>query len=185
ERGVSFEILPITVANYSQLSFSGYVRVGVCSADGSIKSWATEPQYLDIPSMYGASCESMSAVITEAIDEGDRLMVFYRSDDSQKWFKIEPYSENACSEIVLKHAPIGRSTSMSFDKSTGELVVDYESDVKSALYLGGEYIESGVTISKGIMRVDTKQLQRDVTYTIYLERRGVESKSLTLILNEL
>ena len=185
ERGVPFEINPISVANYSQLSFSGDVRVGVCNVNGEIKSWATEPQYLDIPSMYGASCESMSAVITEAIDDGDRLMVFYRSDDSQKWFKIEPYAESACSEIVLKYASIGSATSMSFDKSTGELVVDYESDVKSALYLGGEYIESGVTISKGIMRVDTKQLQRDVTYTIYLERRGVESKSLTLILNEL
>ena len=185
ERGVSFEILPITVANYSQLSFSGYVRVGVCSADGSIKSWATEPQYLDIPSMYGASCESMSAVITEAIDEGDRLMVFYRSDDSQKWFKIEPYAESACSEIVLKHAPIGSTTSMSFDKATGVLVVDYEDDVKSALYLSGEFIESGVMITKGMMRVDTNQLQRDATYTIYLVRGDVESKSIAFTLKEL
>ena len=74
---------------------------------------------------------------------------------------------------------------MSFDKSTGELVVDYEADVKSALYLSGTYIESGVTIDKGIMRVDTKKLQRDATYTIYLERKGVESKSIAFTLKDL
>ena len=58
------------------------------------------------------------------------------------------------------------------------LVVDYDDDVKSALYLLGEFIEEGVTITKGLMRVDTHQLQRDAIYTIYLERRGVESKSI-------
>ena len=120
----------------------------------------------------------MSGCIDEEIIVGDRIAVFYRSDSSDKWFKIEPYSESACAEIVLKYAPIGDTTSMSFDRSTGLLVVDYDDDVKSALYLLGEFIEDGVTITKGLMRVDTHQLQRDAIYTIYLERRGVESKSI-------
>ena len=85
----------------------------------------------------------------------------------------------------MKHAPIGSKTSMSFDKSSGELVVEYEADVKSALYLSGEYVESGVTISRGVMRVDTNQLQRGATYTIYLERKGVESKSIMFTLNSM
>lgn len=185
ERGVPFEINPISLANYSQLSFSGDVRVGVCDAKGEVKSWATEPQHLDIPSLYGASCDRMKAVISEDIAEGDRLALFYRSSSSQKWFKVEAFAENACSEIVLKYAPIGSTTSMSFDKILGELVVDYEDDVKSALYLGSEYIESGVTINKGVMRVDTNQLRRDATYTIYLERKGVESKSIAFTLKNL
>ena len=178
ERGVPFDIEPITLANYSQLNFKGDVRVGVCSASGERKSWATEVQHLDLPSMYGASCQKMSGCIDEEIIVGDRIAVFYRSDSSDKWFKIEPYSESACAEIVLKYAPIGDTTSMSFDRSTGLLVVDYDDDVKSALYLLGEFIEDGVTITKGLMRVDTHQLQRDAIYTIYLERRGVESKSI-------
>ena len=185
ERGVEFEISPISVGNYSQLPFKGEVRVALCSANGEVKSWVTESQHIDLPSMYGASCHAMSAVINEDIAEGDRLSLFYRSDSSQRWFKVEPYTESACSEIVVKYAPIGSTTSMSFDKISGELVVDYDDDVKSALYLSGEYIERGVTISKGIMRVDTKQLERGATYTIYLERKGVESKSIMFTLKDL
>lgn len=185
ERGVPFEISPISVGNYSQLSFSGDVRIGVCSAKGEIKSWATESQHIDLPSMYGASCHAMSAVINEDIAEGDRLSLFYRSDSSQRWFKVEPYTESACADIVIKYAPIGSTTSMSFDKASGVLVVDYEDDVKSALYLAGEFIEAGVTITKGMMRVDTNQLQRDATYTIYLVRGDVESKSIMFTLKEL
>ncbi|MBO7263540.1 MAG: C10 family peptidase [Alistipes sp.] len=185
ERGVPFEINPIVVANYSQLHFSGDVRVGVCSASGELKSWASKAQRVDLPSMYGASCKSMSGVITEEIVVGDRLVVLYRSDSSEKWFKIQPYNESACAEVVIKYAPIGDTTSMSFDKATGLLVVDYDDDVKSALYMLNEFIETGVTITKGLMRVDTNQLQRDATYTIYLERRGVESKSIMFTLKGL
>ena len=185
ERGVPFEILPISVGNYSQLSFSGDVRIGLCSADGELKSWVTEPQYLYLPYMYGASCDRMNAIITEEIREGDRLCLFYRSDSSQKWFKVEAYTESTCSEIIVKYAPIGHSTSMSFDKASGLLVVDYDDDVKSALYLSGQYVEAGVTITKGKMQVDTNQLQRESAYTIYLVRGDVESKSIMFVLNEL
>ena len=185
ERGVPFDILPISISNYSQLNFSGSVRVGVCSASGELKSWAAEAQRLDLPSMYGASCPQMKGVVDQEIALGDRLAVFYRSDSSDKWFRMEPYSEGACAEIVLRYAPIGDTTSMSFDRSTGVLVVDYEDDVKSALYHLSEFVESGVTITRGLMRVDTNQLQRDAIYTIYLERRGVESKSIMFSLKSL
>ena len=185
ERGVQFEILPITLGNYSQLDFAGDIRVGVCSSEGEFKSWATESQHLDLPSRYGASCSTMSAVINEDIAEGDRLAVFYRSSSSEKWFKIEPFTEDTCSEIILKYAPIGNTTSISFDKASGMLVVEYDDDVKSALYMLGEFIEDGVTITKGCMRLDTSKLKRDALYTIYLERRDVESKSIILSLNEL
>ena len=185
ERGVPFEINSIVLANYSQLNFTGNVRVGVCSASGELKSWASEAQHVDLPSMYGASCKTMSGVVEEEIVVGDRLAVFYRSDSSDRWFKMEPYVESACSEIVLKHAPIGDTTSMTFDKASGVLVVDYDDDVKSALYLDGEFVEAGVTITKGKMRVDTNQLKRDAAYTIYLVRADVESKSIMLTLKEL
>ena len=185
ERGAPFDILPISISNYSQLNFSGSVRVGVCSASGELKSWAAEAQRLDLPSMYGASCPQMKGVVDQDIALGDRLAVFYRSDSSDKWFRMEPYSEGACAEIVLRYAPIGDTTSMSFDRSTGVLVVDYEDDVKSALYHLSEFVESGVTITRGLMRVDTNQLQRDAIYTIYLERRGVESKSIMFSLKSL
>ena len=85
----------------------------------------------------------------------------------------------------MKYAPIGETTSLSFDKDSGLLIVAYDDDVKSALYMLGEYVETGVYISKGRMALDTKQLQRGVTYTIYLERKDVEQKSIMFTLNGL
>ena len=120
----------------------------------------------------------MSAKVDDDIVEGDRLCAFYRSNGSDKWFKMQPHVDNACAEIVMKYAPIGETTSMSFDKESGLLIVTYDDDVKSALYMLGEYIEMGVSIAKGRMVLDTKQLVRGATYTIYLERKDVEQKSI-------
>ena len=85
----------------------------------------------------------------------------------------------------MKYAPIGDMTSMSFDKETGLLVVKYEDDVKSALYLLGEYVEMGVSITKGRMVLDTNQLMRGATYTILLDRKDVEQKSIMFTLKGL
>ena len=127
----------------------------------------------------------MTAVIESDIVAGDRLAVFYRNSGSDNWYRMRSFADNACEEVVLKYAPIGDTTSMSFDKETGLLVVKYDDDVKSALYMLGEYVETGVSISKGRMVLDTNQLQRDATYTIYLERKDVEQKSIMFTLKEL
>jgi hypothetical protein len=98
---------------------------------------------------------------------------------------MRSFANDACEEVVLKYAPIGDTTSMSFDKDTGVLVVKYDNDVKSALYMLGEYTEKGVSISKGCMVLDTNQLQRDAVYTIYLVRKDVEEKSILFTLKGL
>ena len=85
----------------------------------------------------------------------------------------------------MKYAPIGDMTSMSFDKESGLLIVKYEDDVKSALYLLGSYVETGVSITKGRMVIDTKSLNKDAAYTIYLERKDVEEKSIVFTIKAL
>ena len=94
-------------------------------------------------------------------------------------------AEGACAEVIMKYAPIGDTTSMSFDKSSGLLVVEYDDDVKSALYLLGAYVEDGVTIRKGAMIIDTAMLTPSGLYTIYLERKDIENKSITVVINKL
>ena len=182
ERGKPFRVEPIPMGNYSQLDFKGEVRVGVCGIDGELKSWATEAQKFDLPSFYATSCDAMNAVVEDEIMAGDRLCAFYRSNGSDKWFKMQPHVDNASAEVVLKYAPIGDMTSMSFDKESGLLIVKYEDDVKSALYMLGSYVESGVSITKGRMVIDTKSLSKDAAYTIYLERKDVEQKSIVFTL---
>ena len=185
ERGVPFDIESISIGNYSQIEFKGEVRVGVCDMNGEFKSWATEAHSFELPARYAGGCGTMSAVIESEIIEGDIIAVFYRSSGSDNWYRMSSFADDACEEVVLKYAPIGDTTSMSFDKETGLLVVKYDDDVKSALYMLGEYVETGVSISKGRMVLDTNQLQRDAAYTIYLERKDVEQKSIMFTLKEL
>ena len=185
ERGTQFMIKSISYANLSQLNFEGEMCVGVCDANGARKSWVSEPIKISMGVNMATSEMNISAVVNDEIMAGDRLCVFYKSNSSDVWHRMYGSVESACDEVVLKYAPIGDTTSMSFDKMSGLLVVKYEDSVKSALYLLGEYVETGVTISKGRMVLDTKQLQRGMTYTIYLERKDVEQKSIMFTLNEL
>lgn len=180
-----FDIESISIGNYSQVDFKGEVRVGVCDKHGELKSWATEARDFELPARYAGGCGTMTAVVESEIVEGDVIAVFYRSSGSDKWYRMRSFADDACEEVVLKYAPIGDTTSMSFDKETGVLVVKYDDDVKSALYMLGEYTETGVSISKGRMVLDTNQLQRDATYTIYLERKDVEAKSIMFTLKGL
>lgn len=184
EKDVPFSIESISLGNYSQLDFKGEIRVGVCDVYGEFKSWATEAQELELPSRYGGGCGAMTAVIKSDIVAGDRLAAFYRANSSDMWYRIMPMADGACAEVVLKYAPIGDTTSMSFDKQSGLLVVDYDDDVKSALYLLGEYVESGVTITRGRMVLDTKLLNSDAEYTILLRREGVEDKYIRFKINK-
>jgi hypothetical protein len=167
------------------VEFKGEVRVGVCDKHGEFKSWATEAHGFELPARYAGGCGTMSAVVESEIHEGDVIAVFYRSNGSDNWYRMRSFADDACEEVVLKYAPIGETTSMSFDTDTGLLVVKYDADVKSALYMLGEYVETGVSITTGRMVLDTKQMQRDATYTIYLERKDVEQKSIMFTLKEL
>ena len=184
-QGVPFDIESISIGNYSQVDFKGEVRVGVCDKYGEFKSWATEAHSFELPARYAGGCGTMSAVVESEILEGDVIAVFYRSNGSDNWYRMRSFADDACEEVVLKYAPIGETTSMSFDKETGLLVVKYDDDVKSALYMLGEYVETGVSITTGRMVLDTKLMQRDATYTIYLERKDVEQKSIMFTLKEL
>jgi hypothetical protein len=185
EKGVSFTIEPATVANYSQLDFDGEVRVGVCDSRGEWKSWATESHPFTLPSMYGGGTSQMSAVVTEDILMGDRLSLFYRSNTSDKWFKMSAFAEGAVDEVIMKYPTIGSTTSFDYDKVRNTIIVDYDDDVKSALYLNGQYVEDGVTITKGKMTIATQRLMPGSTYTILLVREGVEQRELTFTIKAL
>ena len=182
---VPFQIDYIPVVNLSMLDFKGEVRVGVCDINGLFKSWATESLPFELPSNYMDYCDAMEAVITEEIAGGDHLRVFYRSQSSSEWFCMIPSSDYTQYEVLLRHPSIGDTTSLEFNSNSGIMHIRYDADVEAALYLDGVSVDTGVTIARGCMVVNTSLLQRDVEYTIYLERAGVESKELKFTLNKM
>lgn len=185
QRDEQFTIKSISYSNLSQLSFKGEMRVGVCSASGERKSWATEPFGVDLGTNYATSEQNIPAIVRDEIVAGDYLAVFYKSNGSESWFRMYGSAESATDRVVMRYPLIGDTTSLSFDKESGVLVVEYDDDVRSALYLLGEYVETGVTITTGRMIVDTGLLSQGASYTIYLVRpASEESKSIMFTLND-
>lgn len=180
--GEQFTIRSISYANFSQLDFKGYMRVGLADLNGEFKSWVSESFSVDLGVNYATSEQYVSAIINDNIEQGDRLYVYYKSNTSEKWFRMRGSVESASDEVIVKYPPIGDNTSLSFDRSSGLVVVEYDDDVKSALYLLSSSVESGVTITRGRMTIDTRCLSPGV-YTIYLVREGVEDKRISFQLN--
>ena len=96
-----------------------------------------------------------------------------------------PYTEGATWDIVMRYAPIGATTSFDYDKLSQIIVVDYDDDVKSALYCRGSYIEDGVEIVRGKMTINTTRLAPGSTYTVLLVRDNVEERTFTFTIKPL
>lgn len=185
ERDKPFIVESLSYVNNSTfLVFDGKVRLGVCNAQGEWKSWASEASDVSLRSTYQDSKVNIEATITHDIEQGDMLCAYYCSDDSEKWYRMYGSADGAVDSVVLKYAPIGDTTSMSFDKESGLLIVKYDYDVKSALSLLGESVENGVTISRGRMVVDTKYLVSGAEYSIKLCREDVEDKTISFKFNK-
>ena len=183
--GEQINVESISIANYSQLDFKGEIRVGICNKHGERKSWATEARSFELPARYGGGCGAMTTIIECDIEEGDRLAVFYRSSGSDNWYRMSSFADDACEEVILKYAPIGETTSFDYDKVSGTIIVDYDDDVKSALYLDDQYVDDGVAITTGKMTISTQRLIPAKTYTILLVREGVEQREITFTIKGL
>ena len=85
----------------------------------------------------------------------------------------------------MRYPAIGATTSFDYDKVNSRIVVDYDDDVKSALYRDGEYVEDGVTITRGMMTISTQRLIPAATYTILLVREDVEQREITFTIKGL
>lgn len=185
KKGAEFDINSILISNVSSIEFSGSVRVAHCDKEGRRKEWVSEAKAFSVPPQYYGYVERLRCKLTESVEEGDRLRVFYSAAGSDEWFVMYPYTEGATWDIVMRYAPIGATTSFDYDKLSQIIVVDYEDDVKSALYCGGSYIEDGVEIVRGKMTINTARLAPGSTYTVLLVRDNVEERTFTFTIKPL
>ena len=85
----------------------------------------------------------------------------------------------------MRYASIASTTSFDYDKSAGVIVVDYDNDVKSALYQSGAYVEDGVNIVRGKMTINTMRLSPGLQYTVLLVRDNVEEHTFTFTIKKM
>jgi hypothetical protein len=184
-KGAEFDINSILISNISAIEFSGSVRVAHCDKEGRRKAWVSEAKAFSVPPQYYGYVERLHCKLTDSVEEGDRLRAFYSAAGSDDWFVMYPYTEGASWDVVMRYAPIGATTSFDYDKLSQTIVIDYDDDVKSALYQDGSYIENGVDIVRGKMTINTMLLVPGSTYTVLLVRKGVEERTFTFTIKPL
>lgn len=185
DRGAEFDIKNLLISNVATIEFNGRVRIAHCDTEGRRKAWVSDAVDFNLPPQYYGNVGPLRCKLTESVEEGDRLRAFYSAAGSDDWFVMYPYTEGATWDVIMRYVPIGATTSFDYDKLSQTIVIDYDDDVKSALYQDGSFIEEGVEIVRGKMTINTMLLAPSSTYTVLLVREGVEERTFTFTIKPL
>lgn len=158
------------------MEFSGSFRLAVTDKDGNIKEWICEERTgMNLKPFYYYPSLNFSCTITGDIEIGDRIRMFYREQDKEEWNLITSVSSSTPWEILIADEfTISESTSVSFDKETGVLIVSFKDDVAATISRNGQPVATGVAYNPNSLEVETKKLTEGI-YTIRLEK-GLDVK---------
>lgn len=128
----SFWCEPV-VENSSMKDFSGELRLAVVDRNGNLKEWASDS--------YSKICNSryhywfwMKVHLTRERVAGDRLRLFYKSNDSNDWCLVGPKSEISTWEFLLEdEETIDETTTVKFEKASQRLFFTTKKGVKPEL----------------------------------------------------
>lgn len=159
------------VQNSSAIEFKGSFRLAVTDHEGNIKEWiSNEKKEMNLPPRYYYPSLNFSCTINGDIVIGDRIRMFYKKQDSEEWNLITSLSSNIPWEIlIMDEYTISESTSVSFDKDTGILLISFKDNVAATMLRNGEPIFTGITYNQNSVEIETKNLPEGI-YTIKLEK---------------
>lgn len=125
---------------------------------------------MNLPPRYYYPSLNFSCTINGDIVIGDRIRMFYKKQDSEEWNLITSLSSNIPWEIlIMDEYTISESTSVSFDKDTGILLISFKDNVAATMLRNGEPIFTGITYYQNSVEIETKNLPEGI-YTIKLEK---------------
>lgn len=159
--------------------FKGAFRMAVTDREGKIKEWVCEEKSgMNLKPYYYYSDLKFSCTISGDIAIGDRIRMFYREQNSEEWKLVTSVSNNIPWEILIADEyTISESTSVSFDKESGVLIVAFKDDVAATISSYGQPVVTGITYNLNSLEVETKRLPEGV-YTIKLEK-GLDMKEFS------
>lgn len=181
EVGVPFNIARVTICNAGMSTFLGEVVVAHTDNLGNIKEVVSDSYSIDLLAQYATQLYNVECNLNKNIAPGDKLRMFYRTSDDEKWFLIKPYSGSCCWEILLEEIPtlpIEQGTSLSYDKQTKRVTIVHSANVKCTVTADGANVGSAVNQQTGITTIDASKLGGKLC-TIRLER-GEEFKEFTI-----
>lgn len=167
------------VQNSSAIEFEGSFKLAVTDREGNIKEWiSNEKTGMNLKPRYYYPSLNFSCTFTSDIAIGDRIRMFYKKQDKGEWNLVTSISSSIPWEILIADEyTISESTSVSFDKETGILIVSFKDDVAVSILHNDMPVDTGVTYHLNSLEIETKNLTEGI-YTIRLEK-GLDIKEFT------
>lgn len=174
-----FGMTACVLNNNSIMEYDGILRLAVTDYQGSVKEWiCDEKKCENLKPNYYRSAISFQCTIKGDIVIGDRIRLFHKPNDSEQWSLVTSKGSNVPWEILITDEyTISESTSVSFDKESGILIVTFKDDVAATISCNGQPVAVGIAYNLNSLEVETKKLP-DGVYTIKLEK-GLDMKEFS------
>lgn len=113
--------------NFGPRPFNGTVNLVHCTKDGEWKEvlFTFEIADLDIHGFtYHPTFERLA--LSQSIETGDRIRIYYCSNDSNEWQWAKRYDNAAANEIILCATPeeVAEAIGFHYDKESGKIYID-------------------------------------------------------------
>lgn len=106
QTGVPCRVKLAGLVNLSPVQFTGQVKISLCDASGNIKEDLCHLSVAGLGYYYIAEYrDPFELVITKEIKEGDRLMVFYKGENSSQWQQARGYDSDSDYEVRISSSP--------------------------------------------------------------------------------
>ena len=104
--GVSCLVKLSGIVNQSPVPFTGEVKISLCDASGNIKEDLCHLSVSDLEYCYTREFKDpIEIVIRKEINEGDRLMVFYKGQNSSQWHQARGYDTDSQHDVQISSSP--------------------------------------------------------------------------------
>lgn len=131
------------IYNYGARTFSGDIAVVHCNRNDEWKSVLDSFQLSDLTVSDFAYRDS-AYTITESIESGDCIRIFYRSYDSDEWHLARRFSEREIDKILLAASPkeVSKSLAYHYDKLQQVIYLESPNALQTELHRPNGSVES-------------------------------------------
>ena len=168
--------------NLGSRPFNGQLALAVIHRDGSMGEIVSLNDDFTCPSLQGYGIYDDECKLTEELFIGDRLCLWYRSENTPEWTIIRANVEQGdAAEIpVADQQFLDEVTSFKYTSETGELVISTKKDAEWKIEdTSGNSYTDGVSFKDGELVISTKQF-RLKSYFITLTK-GRDSKTVEFV----
>lgn len=143
--------------NFGSRPFNGTIKLVHCTKEGTWKEELYTYNISNLSVLGFGYCETFEMLtINESIEEGDRLRIYYKSDDSNEWEWARRYDDEAVNEILLYATPaeVAETLSLHYDKSKGMIYLESPHALQIDINYG---VNSGAVKSHSTVGIETSK----------------------------